>query len=203
MQVSTSTDCPRARGSGRRTTNRKVNSGSPLGRVRISAGADTRPRSTTSFRSITATLMQASLLVRPPPAQRPAASVDAAGQCGRRSPICRGLVPVGRVVSVVRVLGRVAGRRVDLPEELGDLRLDLFVEALAESVVVFGQRLDYLGCGRFHGRLGLSCHRAVSLSVVGPGWVGLVEVVVLQIGERDAEPVDGTGEVLGISGGDG
>ena len=58
MQVSTSTDWPRARGSGRRTTRRKVSRASPLGRVRISAGAETRPRSTTSFRSITATLMQ-------------------------------------------------------------------------------------------------------------------------------------------------
>src|SRR5918997_1902205 len=59
MQVRTSTDWPRARGSGRRTTSRKVTRVSPLGRDFSSAGAETRPRSTTSFRSITATLMTA------------------------------------------------------------------------------------------------------------------------------------------------
>src|SRR4051812_38809079 len=39
MQVSTSTDWPRTLGSGRRTTRRNVSRASPLGRVRISAGA--------------------------------------------------------------------------------------------------------------------------------------------------------------------
>src|SRR5919206_589733 len=73
MQLSTSTDWPRARGSGRRITRRKVISVSPLGRVRSSAGAESRPRSRTSLRSITATLMQRA---SPPRCRRPRAAAD-------------------------------------------------------------------------------------------------------------------------------
>jgi hypothetical protein len=58
MQVRTSLGCLLTRRSGRFTTSVKTMSRSPLGNVRTSAGAESLPRSITSFRSITATLMQ-------------------------------------------------------------------------------------------------------------------------------------------------
>src|SRR3954452_38533 len=150
MQVSTSTDWPPARGSGLRTTSRKVSSGSPLGRVRISAGAEIRPRRTTSFRSITATLMQASLLRRSRPAQHPAASVDTAGPVDDRSPRCRRSVRAGAVlvlvvcVAVVLVVASGVRRRFDLRQELSYLSRDVLVEAPSEPVVFPGERRPHL-----------------------------------------------------------
>src|SRR5215213_8507273 len=140
MHVRTSTDWPRARGSGRRTTRRKVSSGSPLGRVRISAGADIRPRSTTSFRSITATLMHRACW---PDGRRPIARRHLwtpPGNVEERTPAVSGLVRAG--VGVVRV---IPDRRwVGLPEELSHFSLDLLVEASAEPVLVLRKRRDHL-----------------------------------------------------------
>src|SRR3712207_3958059 len=128
MQVRTSTDWPRARGSGRRTTRRKVTSVSPLGSSRSSAGEDTRPRSTTSFRSMTATLMRAASSprgARTRPGHRlwtAGPGVDPARAGCRRSVLLAVL------------------RRIDFAEELRDLGLDV----LAEVEVVDRRRLVLL-----------------------------------------------------------
>src|SRR3954465_680255 len=133
MQDSTSTDWPRARGSGRRTTSRKLSRLSPLGSVRISAGADTRPRSTTSFRSITATLMQ-----------RACCAPDARPRPDRH--LWTVMLPVdgpqggcrGSVLRVVR--GRaVRSGRLGLAEQLRAPCPHLVVETLPEPVGVLGE----------------------------------------------------------------
>src|SRR3712207_448574 len=145
MQGSVSVDCPLARESGRRTTERKLTSVSPLGRVLTSAGADSFPRSTTSFRSITATLMRAA---SPSPHGRPrhtgglwtgpAGVDDAAPSVGDQ--VCR-----WSGLSVVRSVGGQVCRwsaldvvleSVGLAQQLGDLGLDVLVE-----VVVVGPRI--------------------------------------------------------------
>jgi hypothetical protein len=89
------------------------------------------------------------------------------------------------------------GRRVDLAEQLGDLGLDLVVEALPQPVGVLGELLHDLGRDdrRLHA---LDLHLRVSRHVAL-----LVFQVVLEVDELDPEPVDGAGEVLGVGGGDG
>src|SRR4051812_34340718 len=174
MHDSTSTDWPRARGSGRRTISRKVSRSSPLGSVRISAGAETRPRRTTSFRSITATLMQRACCPddrRPRPRRHlwTAWTVVDEGPPGCRT-------------SVLRVVPGLAvrGRWLDLAEQFGHLGLDVLVEALPETVGVLGELLDDLR----------------SLEQVA------VELV-LEVDELDPGAVNGSGEVVGVGSGDG
>src|SRR4051794_37535936 len=174
MHDSTSTDWPRARGSGRRTISRKVSRSSPLGSVRISAGAETRPRRTTSFRSITATLMQR------------ACCPDDRGPRPRRHLWTAWTVvdegPPGCRTSVLRVVPGLAvrGRWLDLAEQFGHLGLDVLVEALPETVGVLGELLDDLR----------------SLAQVA------VELV-LEVDELDPGAVNGSGEVVGVGSGDG
>src|SRR4051795_13367995 len=169
MQVSTSTDCPRARGSGRRTTRRKVTSVSPLGRVRSSAGADIRPRSTTSFRSMTATLMeQASAPLAATPRGRRELWTAVRGVDDRREVVSRSL---WRGVAVRRV-GTI-GRRLDLTEQFGHLRLDIGIEVGADIARLVGERLLELGRVAVPvGRPVRGFSDGVGVSVGGNGLIG-------------------------------
>src|SRR3954447_16861404 len=161
MQVSTSTAWPRDRGSGRRTTRRKVTSVSPLGRDLSSAGAETRPRGTTSFRSITATLMTA------------ASPGDGAPGAGW-PPLWTGTPGVDGGPATCRrsVLRLVLPRWPDLAQELGDLPLDVLVEVEVRPDLVLRVSIDgavavvrVLDVGLV-GVRGVRCHRSLGRGLV-------------------------------------
>ncbi len=87
MQARTSTDWPRALGSGRRTTSRKVTSVSPLGRVRSSAGADIRrpePRARSQSVDVLACITYDRALQRRAAAWQPGDVIEVEGALQRR-----------------------------------------------------------------------------------------------------------------------
>src|SRR3954464_14881217 len=126
---------PRGRGFSRRTTSLSTSRVSPLGSGRSSGGADNRPRSTTSFRSMTERLMPPASPACLERGQGRPRVVDGPGRCGRRSSFrrwllllaCRGLLEQPGVVALDR--GRA------LAQQLGDRGLDVVRGDVAADLV--------------------------------------------------------------------
>src|SRR3954454_21264293 len=126
---------PRGRGFSRRTTSLNTSRVSPLSSGRSAGGADNRPRMTTSFRSMTARLMQAASPFCSTPARAAHRAVDGPGRCGRRRSLRRWLLLLvgGRLLEQPRVV--TLDRRRDLAEQLRHLRLDVGLGDLAADLL--------------------------------------------------------------------